>query len=64
MRCKMPKCRGIATKTWAMVPICDSCYEDIKTETNLYYRRKIPMDERICHKQLQYVKRADKLCRG
>ncbi|MNW44139.1 hypothetical protein D3C74_213610 [compost metagenome] len=56
MRCKMPKCRGVADKNWSMVPVCNSCYNDISKDTRLYYSQKIQSIDRILHIQLKKVK--------
>jgi len=58
MRCKMPKCRGVASRMWSLVPVCNSCYEDIRKETNLYYAGKISADERVFNKQIKKIKGA------
>ncbi|WP_110930926.1 hypothetical protein [Paenibacillus bouchesdurhonensis] len=55
-RCKMPKCRGVATKTWAMMGLCKQCHADIKKETNLFYSGKILANDRVFHKKLQMAK--------
>lgn len=55
-RCQMPMCRGVATKSWALMGLCNQCHQNIKKETNLYYSRKIQADERIFHKRLQTAK--------
>lgn len=37
MRCKLPDCKVTATKTWALVPICEGHHETIEAETDKYY---------------------------
>lgn len=56
MRCRMPKCRGVATKTWSMVEVCSTCYNAIDSETKAYYSRKILLDDRVLNRQIRAIK--------
>lgn len=38
-KCHYPHCKKLANRLWALVPLCDQHYEDIRDETKLYYER-------------------------
>ncbi|WP_019123609.1 hypothetical protein [Brevibacillus massiliensis] len=40
MKCQYPDCRQPATKSWALVTLCESHHETIREETIMFYTRR------------------------
>lgn len=53
--CKYPACRKPASKSWALIPICESHYEAIRKETEKYYRKIIKNSEREIYNRIKHL---------
>lgn len=54
-RCNVRYCRHPATDTWALVPVCEEHYGEIRLEQIRYYRGKINADERLTLQAIQHL---------
>jgi hypothetical protein len=45
-KCQYPGCPAHASKTWALVPLCDGHHEAIRWETERFYFERIKRGER------------------
>jgi hypothetical protein len=59
-KCKYPGCGHNATKTWALVDLCEEHFVDVKVETQQYYGQKtgmfrIPYDERTYFHRISHL---------
>jgi hypothetical protein len=59
-QCQFPGCKLKATKTWALVDLCEEHYVDVKVETQQYYGQKtgmfrIPYDERTYFHRISHL---------
>lgn len=56
--CEYPQCAKTATKTWALVDLCDLHHKWIKEETDKYYNGKsserIKEDERVAYRVIAH----------
>ncbi len=50
-KCKYPNCCNEATKTFALVDLCERHFDLIMDETKLFYAREI-----VYHQRIQYLK--------
>lgn len=55
-KCKYPNCKGHATKTWALVPLCEGHFETIQTETTMFYKRAMSRNSVSAESRVHYLK--------
>lgn len=53
--CKCSDCRSVATHTWALVPLCQEHFEEVKKETELYYKKRIAYAARVNYLSIMYL---------
>jgi len=55
MKCKVDGCGKAANRTWALVPVCRECREEIHHEHRLYYAKRIISCERVVYFKIKHL---------
>lgn len=43
-----------ATKTWALIPLCEAHYHEIRSETMDYYKKRITYEDRKAYHRISH----------
>lgn len=54
--CKMPGCQRFASKHWALVDVCYQCFDNLQSENQKYYAKRLKASDRVLYKQIKEIK--------